>query len=266
MEIGASSACFYPLETEKSFLHIAELGFTHSEIFFNSASELKLVFVKELCRVREAYGIDVTSLHPYRSFSEGYDLFSSYERRFDDAVEKFKRYFDAAARLGANYIVLHGAKNRIDISLEQYAERFGKLNEVAHRFGCTVAHENVVHFVSAFPEFMFFMNQYLGDEFKMVLDVKQARRAGVEPQEFIDIMGKNIVHVHLSDYTAENDCVPPSQQGLFDFESLFNALHRVGYSGKYVIELYSDGFSRENEILSSARYLDGILKKVRLGR
>ena len=40
MEIGASSACFYPLETERSFLHIAELGFNHCEIFFNAHFDL----------------------------------------------------------------------------------------------------------------------------------------------------------------------------------------------------------------------------------
>ena len=48
MSIGASSACFYPMETEKAFLRIAELGFKHSEIFFNSSCELKSSFVKEL--------------------------------------------------------------------------------------------------------------------------------------------------------------------------------------------------------------------------
>ena len=45
MEIGASSACFYPLETETSFLRIAQLGFSCCEIFFNSESELNPVFV-----------------------------------------------------------------------------------------------------------------------------------------------------------------------------------------------------------------------------
>lgn len=265
MEIGASSACFYPMETEKAFLHIAELGFTHSEIFFNSRSELERSFVRELKAIRDAYGINVTSLHPYRSFAEGYNFFSSYERRFLDGVDTYKRYFDAAAALGAKYIVLHGSKDRIDITRELYAERFKRLNDVAKTFGCAVAHENVVNFIGETPEFMQTMKAYLGDEFKMVLDVKQARRAGVDAGEFVRTMGKSIVHVHLSDFNDGHDCVPPCEEGLFDFTTLFKELHKVGYNGKYIIELYSNNFSKENEILKSAKYLEGILNKVRQG-
>lgn len=264
MEIGASSACFYPMETEKAFLHIAELGFTHSEIFFNSRSELDRPFVKQLQTIREAYRIDVTSLHPYRSFAEGYNFFSSYERRFLDGVETYKRYFEAAATLGAKYIVLHGS-NHADISTEQYAERFHRLNDVALSFGCCVAHENVVRFIGETPEFMQAMKGYLGDEFKMVLDVKQARRAGKDPSDFISVMGKSIVHVHLSDFNEACDCLPPCEEGKFDFARLFTDLHKVGYNGKYIVELYSDNFSKENEILKSAKYLEGILNKVRQG-
>ena len=110
------------------------------------------------------------------------------------------------------------------------------------------------------------MHSYLGDSFKMVLDVKQARRAGVDPEEFIKVMGKNIVHVHLSDYSKTCDCLPPGEDGLFDFSSLFTSLHKAGFSGKYMIELYSNNFSKENEILNSAKYLENILNKVRQGK
>ncbi len=267
MEIGASSACFYPLETEKSFLHIAELGFKYSEIFFNCRSELKPSFVRELKTIKDAYGMNVVSLHPYRSFSEGYDFFSSYSRRYRDGIDGYKRYFQAAETLGAKYIVMHGAKGRLDISIEEYAERFGKLNEVAKKFGCTVAHENVVHFAGQSPEFMAFMKNYLGDEFKMVLDVKQARRADVDPFEFISVMKNNIVHVHLSDCDDNgHDCLPPDEKGAFEFQRLFNQLHKVGYNGRYIIELYSNNFSDEKEIIRSAKYLEGILNQVREGK
>ncbi len=265
MQIGTSSACFYPMETEKAFLHLAKLGFTESEIFFNSASELESSFLKELKSIRDAYGINIISLHPYASFSEGYKFFSRYGRRFFDGVENYKRYFEAATELGAKYLVLHGARGRIDITKEEYAERFGKLNEAAKAFGCIVAHENVVDYSGATPEFMQFMKAQLGDSFKMVLDIKQARRAKVDPYDFIRIMGDNIVHVHLSDFSEKCDCLPPYEKGLFDFERLFTELNKVGYKGKYIVELYSDNFRSENEILTSAKYLEGILNKVNKG-
>lgn len=263
MEIGASSACFYPMETEKSFQKIAELGFSCSEIFFNSPCELEAPFLKELKAISQSYGTRVISLHPYTSFAEGYILFSGYERRFNDGIELYKKYFEAAAELGAEYIVLHGAKSLREISKEKYAERFAILNEAARSFGCSIAHENVVDFVGQSPEFMSFMKSYIGDSFRAVLDIKQARRTGVDPQCFIEALGSSIAHVHLSDYNNSCDCLPPSEKGLYDFSSLFTVLDKIGYNGKCMIELYSDNFSSESEITESAKYLEGILNKVK---
>ena len=263
MKIGASSACFYPMETEKAFLQIAKLGFGHSEIFLNSPSELEAPFLKELKAISEAYSVEVTSLHPYTSFAEGYILFSGYERRFHDGIELYKRYFEAASTLGAKYIVLHGAKLLKEISAEQYAERFAILNEEAKSFGCSVAHENVVSFVGQTPEFMKLLKKHVGDDFKMVLDIKQARRTGVDPIEFIEAVGSSIAHVHLSDYNNECDCLPPSQKGMYDFSALFTALDSIGYNGKCMIELYSDNFGSEAEITQSAKYLEDILNKIK---
>ena len=102
MEIGASSACFYPLETEKSFQLLAERGFRNIEIFFNSPSETNASFIKELKTIKDSYGVNVTSVHPYESFGEGYNFFSRYYRRYEDACENYKRFFSAAAAPGAD--------------------------------------------------------------------------------------------------------------------------------------------------------------------
>ncbi len=266
MEIGASSSCFYPLRTEKAFLNIAELGFKNAEIFLNSPSELNKDFIRQLKAIKEEYAISVTSLHPYRSFSEGYDLFSKYERRFEDATEIFKRYFEAASELEANYIILHGSRGKSEIPPEQYAERYFKLSEIANAMGCILTHENVVDYVGAHPGFMKYMKDALGDRFKMVLDVKQARRAGADVKEFIDTVGESIVHVHLSDFDKEKDCILPSEKGLFDFFELFTSLQNVGYKGKYIVELYSDSFSDGREIMESAVYLQKTLNSAKEGR
>lgn len=263
MKIGASSACFYPLETEKALLKIARLGFTDAEIFFNSRCELERSFINELKAIRDFYGINITSLHPYCSFSEGYNFFSRYERRFHDGAQEYKKLFEAAAILGAPYIVLHGSRHKSDIPMELYAERYNALNELAISCGCMIAHENVVNYISESPQFMRDMKNLLGDSFRAVLDVKQARRTGIDPQEFISALDSSIVHVHLSDYNAKCDCIPPDKKGFFDFEALFTSLKAADYEGKYIVELYSDNFSDEAEISASAKYLEDILNKIR---
>lgn len=263
MEIGASSSCFYPMETEKAFLHVASHGFKNIEIFLNSSSETGKSFIKELKTIKDAYGVNVTSIHPYESFGEGYNFFSNYYRRYVDACENYKRFFSVAAELGAPYVIMHGAKFGADICDEEYAERFTRLNEIAMSNGCFVAHENVVTFSGERPEFMKLLKECGKENFKMVLDVKQARKAGVEPSEYIKAVGENIVHVHLSDKTENSDCAPPSEKGLFDFGELFTQLKDINYKGKYIIELYSDGFDSIEDIIQSAHYLEKVLDENR---
>lgn len=266
MDIGASSACFYPMETEKAFQILCENGFSDIEIFFNSPSETNPSFIKELKKIKDAYGVNVTSVHPYESFGEGYNFFSNYYRRYEDACENYKRFFNAAAELGASFAIMHGAKHRYDITPEKYAERFTRLNEIAMTFGCYMAHENVVDFSGARPEFLELLRDYGKENFKMVLDVKQARKAGVLPIDFIKTVGENIAHVHLSDCSTVSQCTPPSEEGLFDFGELFTQLQSVDYKGKYIIELYSDGFKDVNDIINSAKYLENIMQRLNFKR
>ena len=48
MKLGASTACFYPLETEKALLKVTELGYKYAEVFMNAPSELEEPFLKQL--------------------------------------------------------------------------------------------------------------------------------------------------------------------------------------------------------------------------
>ncbi len=253
MRIGMSSSCFYPEETEASLRRIGEAGAKTAEIFFNSPGELHGDLLRELCAIRDGYGMEIVSVHPFMSFTEGFWLFSEYERRFRDSLDFYPRFFEAAEALGAHLFVLHGAKS-LKIEPERYAERLAQLNERAKPFGVQVAHENVVYYVGEHPAFMQKLQAELGDDFAMVLDLKQAGRAGVDPFAFIDAVGDSIVHVHASDRDASHDCMPPGK-GEFPFRRLFDALEGRGYKGKYLIELYRHNFRDERDLTEAQRFL-----------
>lgn len=70
IQIGASTACFYPLETERALKRVGELGFSTAEVFFNSFSELRGPLLKAICREQEACKIQVVSVHPFSSGTE----------------------------------------------------------------------------------------------------------------------------------------------------------------------------------------------------
>lgn len=257
MRIGMSSSCFYPQETEASLRRIGEAGAKTAEIFFNAPSELAGDLLRELCAIRDHYGMEIVSIHPFMSFAEFFYLFSDYYRRFTDSLEMYKYFFAAGAELGAKWFVLHGA-TKLTVDKADYAERLWKLNETAKPFGMRVAHENVVHFVGEDPAFMAYLHRQLGDDFHMVLDLKQSRRAGVDPFAFIEQVGPQIEHVHISDGDPYRDCLPPGK-GSFPFPKMFAALQAQGYSGKFIIELYRQNFDDEADLTAAQQFLRGVL-------
>ncbi len=261
MNIGASSSCFYPLETELSLERLAKAGIRTTEIFFNSPSELENDFLKKLCSLRNEYGMEIVAVHPFMSFSEGFNFFSEYYRRFEDSLEYYKRFFEAAATLGAKYFVLHGAKGERVIPDEEYVRRLSLFIEEGKHFGVAVTHENVVHYAGEKPEFMLRLQSLLGSDFRMTLDLKQARRAGVDPFEFACALGKSIVHVHVSDERQGEKCAAPDGKGNFDFSRFFSLMNSLGYDGAYMVELYRRDFTDEKHIRKCVDYLTETAKR-----
>lgn len=258
MLTGMSSSCFYPLETEKSLKKCGELGFSNVELFVNTYSELIDPIKSEFKRIKDYYGMNICSVHPFTSFAESTVLFGAYQRRVEDGLDFYKNYFEFAAFLGAKYLILHGAKIGPYADNEDYFERYARLYSIGQSFGVTVSQENVVLFRSQSVDFIKKMSDYLGKDFSMTLDLKQCRRAGENPLDFIKSVGEKIDHIHLSDYNDESDCVPPFE-GKENYETIIQSLRLKGYSGKFIIELYQKNFEKDQQIVDAAVNFDKIL-------
>lgn len=247
IDFGVSSACFYPVETEKSLELTGEYGFRNVELFLNSHSELSDEFVEKLIGIKDKYNMNIVSVHPFASFAESFYLFSNYYRRYTDILPLYDKMFEVTGKLGASFFVFHGAKLTCSISDDEYCERFRHLIDMGKKHGIQVCHENVVHHRCESPAYMKMMRDNIGDDFKMVLDIKQAHRAGFSPYEFIDVMSDSIVHIHISDRNSEKDCITPLK-GVFDFPKFFRTMEKTGYNGKYIIELYEWSYETREEI------------------
>lgn len=250
MEIGISSACFYPLVTEKALETLGKGGIKTCEVFINTISETTPQFAKELNKIKNEYGINIVSVHPFSSFAETHMIFCNYERRSNDALDFYKRTFEVTALLGADISVIHGSKKSGSFSDEQYFEKFHKLIETGKEFSVRVCQENVNNYYSENPSFLRKMRSALGDDFNMVFDVKQAVRAGYNPLEIAEEFKESIAHVHLSDHSDGGDCLPPFR-GCFDYASLFSILDSVNYNGNCVIELYRKNYSDNDELFEA---------------
>ncbi|MBR1811647.1 MAG: sugar phosphate isomerase/epimerase [Clostridia bacterium] len=256
-QIGISSSCYYPQYTEVSFQKVCDSEAAVAEIFFNSLSELEPAFVKNLADRAQASGTRVAAVHPFGSFTEGFWLFSNYRRRYEDSLELCKKFFATMNILGAKIFVLHGCKLEARVDDDFYAETFASLVQLARQYGVIFAQENIVHYKSQSIEFLQKLKNTVGEDFRMVFDVKQARRAGVDAYDYLDKLGDAVCHMHVSDFNAEKDCIPPGE-GLFDFKKLFAYMQSIGYAGDYMIELYNHSYRDETQIANALRYLKNL--------
>lgn len=248
MSIGISTSCLYPMETEKALAALGAAGVPAAEIFFNSPSELSPPFLRELCGIRDSYGMRIAAVHPFSSFAEPYMLFSGYLRRFHDTLELYKRYCEAAAILGAGVLSIHGDLRGGLLPAEEYCRRFMLIAGEAERQGIVAAQENVNGYRSADPDFLQEMRRLTGGAVRFTFDVKQSVRAGYTPDEILEAMDGAVAHLHLSDHSGERDCLLPGRGG-YDFTGLFRRMEALDYRGAYIIEVYRDAFFQIDELI-----------------
>lgn len=262
MEIGVSTASLYPLHIEDAFATVARLGIRAAEVFANAAVEAREPYLSQVCGIRDKYGMKITSFHPFSSPMESVFLFSSYDRRIEEMMTLYEEFFGSMRIMGAKIFVLHGAILSNKCTVGHYLEQFRRLSDVARRFGVTVAQENVSYCMSGDLEFLKIMKRELGDCANFVLDLKQARRSGKDPFEFIDALGESIVHCHLSDADSDKDCLPIGK-GDFDFPLFIEKLLALGYDGAFIVELYRENYGEFEELRQSADILNEIVDKLK---
>ncbi len=261
MEIGVSTASLYPLHIEDAFAKIAELGIRTAEVFANATVEAREPYLSQVCDIRDNNDMQITSFHPFSSPMESVFLFSSYDRRIEEMMTLYEEFFGSMKMLGAKIFVLHGAILSNKCTVGHYLEQFRRLSDIGRRFGVTVAQENVSYCMSGDLEFLRIMKRELGDYARFVLDLKQARRSGKDPFEFIDALGTNIVHCHLSDADSDKDCLPIGK-GNFDFSLFTQKLLALGYDGAFIVELYRENYGEFEDLRDSVDALAEIVEKL----
>ncbi|MFI3114603.1 MAG: TIM barrel protein, partial [Clostridia bacterium] len=158
MNIGISTACFYPEEPLDAIDIIGNQGFKHIEIFVNTESEFQRDYAEKFKEKIDYYGINVISVHPYTSLLEGIYFFSDYAKRTDDALKIYSHYFDYCEFMGAKFFTLHGESsilaNFSNDKVERDINTYKRLCDLANSKNISVAQENVVRFSSQNIDFL----------------------------------------------------------------------------------------------------------------
>ncbi len=260
MITGISAASLYPLETEKALRQFSELGYKNFEIFINSFFELTPEYCAELNNLQKNCDFKILSVHPFTSALESMLLFERYDRRTKEGFDLYKRYMEAACRIGAKILVLHGQRvGSGTLSDAEYYERYHQLYKIGESLGITVAQENVRQFRSASSEFILEMRNALQNECAFVLDIKQAHMSGINPLTMLEAMGKRVCHVHLSDHNTEKNCLLPGE-GTYNFSELREALNRIDYSGAIITEVYRNAITGNDSLIHSRQLVESIFE------
>jgi len=259
MDIGLSSACFYPnLHTENSIQTMKELGYNHGEIFLNTWSEYEEKFLKVLLEKKALYEFNVNSVHAFSVSFEPY-LFDKYDRRRKDMLRYFKKVCMAAKILGASCYTFHGMRytdfNELDTKF--IIDIYNELSYIASDLGIKLAQENVSWCMSSNLDFLTLLSEKCKYPIYYTLDLKQACKANIPIEKYIKVMGSNMVNLHINDRDDNSPCLLPGK-GNLNYNDIARNLKDVNYSGKGIIEVYSNNYSSYEQLTQTK---DFVLKK-----
>lgn len=262
MQFGISTASFYPMPLINALQAVGQTGASVAEVFFNTFRELEPSFVRTLRQIADDTGMEVRAVHPFSSGFEPFLFFTDYEARFQDALELYRHYFEAANLIGASILVFHGDRAESPMPEEACFERFARLQQLATEYGILLAQENVSRCKSREMGYLVRQREYLGGNMPVVFDNKQALRSGVSAEDFLRRFGENLVHVHISDHDANRDCLPLGE-GEVSVDGLLGLLAQTGYQGGVVVELYRQLLERDEQVVQSFRVLSAAGAKYR---
>lgn len=262
MKTGISTAAFYlRRENEEAFPLLKELGSDCTEMFFTSFSEYKPSFSESI--LPQKGKIDVHSVHVLTSQIEP-QLFNPHPKVRMDSYYFLEQVMRSAALLGAKHYTFHGitrAKRAARSGENDNFERVGKLMaelcEFCEKFGVTLCQENVEWAFYNRPGVYRRLKEYC-PKLKGVLDLKQARLSGFDWRDYLEEMGGDIAHVHVTDVTEEGKrCLPG--KGRFPFRELIERLKDKGFDGPLLIEPYSGDYQELSELTEAEAYLRSLI-------
>lgn len=252
MMIGLSTANYYPdIDTEDMIDLYGSQGVETVEVFLNTFSEMTEDFMALLKQRLEKYTMTVNSVHTMSTMVEPC-LFDRHHRRRADYLEIYRNTLKCVRALGSDIYTFHGPLAGM-VQPRHYdylATCYDELYDLAYAAGVRLAQENAAHHAAADPQFIREMKGRMKQRMLHTFDIKQSVRFGVNPYEYLEAVGEDLVNVHLNDHDADNFCLIPGQ-GSFDFDRFFGKLRDIGYQGNGILELYRHNFGGAEDLLAA---------------
>lgn len=215
-------------------------------------------YAKKIRGMMDSLNLTCGQAHAPYGFS-----FCNEMRESDPEFRLILRSMEAAAILGAPYIVVHPVLSPVYVDMPEYNARFFQaLEPYCGKFGIRIAIENIFDREPAgrcmgrfgTPERMGDLISRLSpDSFAVCLDTGHAAVTGVNPEDFIRAMGADRLRVlHLQDTCLLDDDHMLPLLGDQPWEPVCKALAETGYQGDLSLEVPGYLHRLDPELLPSA--------------
>lgn len=259
--VGLSTGCFYRTRIFECLPLIREHGFTMLEICshpdhldYHDHQQ-----VRRLARELEDLSLEAYSFHA--PFANGLDITSPVGAQRRRSIDEVLAAVEAAARLGARYLVLHpGPEKELHPEpgegLKRRQDGVLALNEIAGRCQgqqVELVLENMLPhlFLGDIGELLRCRGAIREAEVGYCLDTGHAFLGG-ELFHIATALAGSLRIIHASDNHGRHDDHLPPGQGRIDWLALLGHLQRLGFAGGIILEINDDGPASPEALLRKA--------------
>jgi len=200
---------------------------------------------KEIKKILEYYGMEVSSMLPALSGGPGHNVASPIPEERRHTIEHYKDIVELCEEWGCKTILYIPGWQVFGTPLEQAwawsVEALTEIAETAANYGVTLVIEPTSHdsnIVDRCDDALMMMREVNKPNVKVMFDTFHVLYRREVCTDYIYAMGNDLRHIHISD----NDRLPPGK-GRGDFVGVVQALKDIGYDGYLAMEI---GFDRRD--------------------
>lgn len=235
----------------KAFAHIKAAGFDCIDYSFYGAAakwamrdESRMADAQSIRRMLNRQGLFCHQAHAPFSFQYN-DPMAMDTPAYHDIVCAMQ----AAAVLGAKYIVVHSIPVPMDTDLIEYNLVFLKsLEKYCVQFGIQIGVENLftradtgacTELIGTPEKLTNFLEQLDSPWFAACVDLGHAAIVGIKPEDFIRRMGSKWLRlVHIQDTNYADDLHQLPYMGLQNWDAVIQALAEIEFEGDFSFEIF----------------------------
>jgi protein FrlC len=234
---------------EDTIKRIARIGYDGIEIGAAAPHAYPSQVTKErrqtIKRLLDDNGLALSSMLPAPGGGPGFNVASPLPEERREAIEQYKQVIELCADLGGQTVLYVAGWQIYGTTRAQAwawsAEALKEVAKAAEGSGVVLAIEPTPtdsNLVESCDHAIELMEQVASPNVKLMFDTQHAFYRNEVPTDYVYRMGKNLRHVHLSEFGR----LAPGQ-GSGDFVGLVAALREIGYDGYLAMEI---GFNRRN--------------------